>query len=119
MRTLRLKDLRIGCFVMCTLRASKLMHPSILPLTIVPKPHYKMVHSDLAGPNISTAKVGFRYAICFVDDYSGFVSHYFMRNKSDAIRATAQFLADVSAIGIVKVLRMEENILAMSLKIYR
>ena len=57
----------------------------------------------------TTAKGGFRYAICFVDDYSGFVSHYFLRNKSDATRATVQFLADVSAIGTVKVLKTDNG----------
>ena len=41
--------------------------------------------------------------------FSGFVSHYFLRNKSDATRATAQFLADVSAIGTVKVLRTDNG----------
>ena len=69
----------------------------------------QMVHSDLAGPITPTAKGGFRYAICFVDDYSGFVCHYFLRNKSDATRATAQFLADVSAIVTVKVLRTDNG----------
>ena len=44
-----------------------------------------------------------------VDDYSGFVSHYFMRNKSDATQAAAQFFADVSAIGTVKVLRTDSG----------
>ena len=69
----------------------------------------QIVHSDLAGPITPTAKGGFRYAICFVDDYSGFVSHYFLRSKSNATRATAQFLADVSAIGTVKVLRTDNE----------
>ena len=69
----------------------------------------QMVHSDLAGPIIPTAKGGFQYAICFVDDYSRFVSHYFMRNKSEATRATAHFLVDVSAIGTVKVLRTDNG----------
>ena len=32
-----------------------------------------------------------------------------MRNKSDATRATSQFLADVSAIGTVKVLRTDNG----------
>ena len=69
----------------------------------------QMVHSDLAVPITPTAKGGFRYAICFVDAYSGFVSHYFMRNKSDATRVTVRFLADVSAIGTVKVLRTDNG----------
>ena len=69
----------------------------------------QMVHSDLAGPITPTDKSGFRYAICFVDDYSGFVSHYFLRNKSNATQATAQFLADVSAIGTMKVLRTDNG----------
>ena len=31
----------------------------------------ELVHCDLAGPVDPTAKYGFRYALSFVDDYSG------------------------------------------------
>ena len=62
----------------------------------------ELVHSDLAGPVSPAAKGGFRWAICFVDDYSGFVCHYFLRQKSDTTQATAQFMADVAHIGTVK-----------------
>ena len=31
----------------------------------------ELVHCDLAGPVDPTAKDGFRYALSFVDDYSG------------------------------------------------
>ena len=48
----------------------------------------QMVHLDLASQIAPTAHGGFRYAICFQIDYSGFVSHYFMRNKSDPTRTT-------------------------------
>ena len=67
------------------------------------------VHSDLSGPITTTAKSGFKYAICFVDDYSGYVYHYFLKNKSDATIATAQFIADVAPLGSVKVLRTDDG----------
>ena len=41
----------------------------------------QIVHSDLAGPITTTAKGGYQSAICFVDDYSGFVSHYVFHEK--------------------------------------
>ena len=49
-----------------------------------------LVHSDLAGPISPVAKDGFEYAICFLDDYSGMVFHYFMKHKSDTTLATAK-----------------------------
>ena len=69
----------------------------------------ELVHSDLAGPVSPAAKGGFRWAICFVDDYSGFVCHYFLRQKSDTTQATAQFMADVAHIGTVKRLRTDNG----------
>ena len=58
-RALRFKPLSMVSFVMCAQR--------------VPNPHYKLIApSDLDGQITQTAKGGFRYAICFVNDYSGF-----------------------------------------------
>ena len=63
----------------------------------------QMVHLDSSGPITPTAKSGFKYAVCFVDD----MCTYFLKNKSDATRATVQFIADVALIGTVKVLRTD------------
>ena len=66
-----------------------------------------MVHSDLAGPITPTANDGFVSANVFVDYYSVMTCHYFLKNKSDAIRAMETFIGDVSPIGKIKVLRTE------------
>ena len=68
-----------------------------------------LVHSDLAGPISPVAKDGFEYAICFLDDYSGMVFHYFMKHKSDTTLATAKFIADVAHIGKIKRLRTDNG----------
>ena len=67
----------------------------------------ELVHSDLAGPVSPAAKGGFRWTICFVDDYPGFFCHYFLRQNSDTTQATAQFMADMAHIGTVKRLRTD------------
>ena len=54
----------------------------------------ELVHCDLAGPVDPTAKYGFRYALSFVDDYSGVNMVYFLKTKSDTTVATERFLAD-------------------------
>ena len=69
----------------------------------------ELVHSDLAGPVDPPARDGFRYAISFVDDYSGAIFVYFLRQKSDASRALAKFLADTSQYGSVKRLRSDNG----------
>jgi len=50
------------------------------------------------------SKEGHKYAMVFVDDYSGASGVYFLKNKSDATRATEQFLA-----GKVKRLRSDNG----------
>ena len=69
----------------------------------------ELVHSDLCGPLTPVAKDGFSYGMCFVDDFSGMMFHYFLKKKSDAHRAAAKFLADVSHIGSVKVMRTDNG----------
>jgi len=69
----------------------------------------QLVHSDLAGPISAESKEGHKYAMVFVDDYSGALGVYFLKNKSDATRATEQFLADTSPHGKVKRLRSDNE----------
>ena len=52
----------------------------------------QLVHCDLAGPVDPVAKDGFRYALVFVDDYSGCTTTYFLKQKSDNVRATKRYL---------------------------
>lgn len=69
----------------------------------------ELVHCDLAGPIDPIAREGFRYAIAFVDDYSGIIMIYFLRNKSDTLRATEKSLADSSPYGKVKAIRSDKG----------
>ena len=68
-----------------------------------------LVHTDLAGPVEPVSSEGFRYAIVFTDDYSGFVFVYFLKSKSDAVEATERFLADSAPYGKVKCLRSDNG----------
>ena len=63
---------------------------------------FELVHTDLAGPIDPVAKDGFRYAMIFVDDYSSCSFTYFLKHKSDALKATEKFLADTKPYGRVK-----------------
>ena len=47
----------------------------------------ELIHCDIAGPVTPIAKEGFRYAMNFIDDYSGATFVYFLKNKSDAVTA--------------------------------
>ena len=69
----------------------------------------ELVHCDLAGPIDPVAKDGFRYAISFVDDYSGIIMVYFLKRKSDTLQATEKFLADCAPYGKVKCLRSDNG----------
>ena len=69
----------------------------------------EFVHCDLAGPITPIAKEGFKYAINFVDDYSGAFFVYFLKHKSDALEATKRFLADSAPYGIIKRLRSDNG----------
>ena len=69
----------------------------------------ELVHTDLAGPIDPMSKEGFRYSIAFTDDYSGVVFVYFLKNKSDTVKATKKFLPDSSPFGTVKRLRLDNG----------
>ena len=68
-----------------------------------------LVHCDLAGPIDPVAKDGFRYAISFVDDYSGINMTYFLKSKSDTSKAAEKFIADCSPYGKIKRLRTDNG----------
>ena len=69
----------------------------------------ELVHCDLAGPIDPIAREGFRYVLSFVDDYSGMIMIYLLANKSDTLKATEKFLADMSPYGKVKLLRNDNG----------
>ena len=66
------------------------------------KNNLELVHCDLAGPINVISKGGYKFAITFVDDYSGIIMLYLLKNKSDTTKVTEKFLADTSLFGIVK-----------------
>ena len=65
------------------------------------------VHSDLAGPINPTAREGFKYAITFVDDFSGVTFVYFLKKKSDATKALEKFLAESAPFGTITKMRSD------------
>ena len=69
----------------------------------------ELVHTDLVGPIDPISKDGFRYAIAFTDDYSGAVFVYFLKSKSDTVKAAEQFLAHSAPWGQVKSLRLDNG----------
>ena len=71
---------------------------------------FELVHTDLAGPIDRVAKDGFRYAMIFTDDYSGCLFTYFLKEKSDAVKATENFLSDIAPYGKVKTLNFYEDV---------
>ena len=67
------------------------------------------MHTDLTGPIDPVSHGGFRYTICFVDDYSGLILIYLLKNKSDTLKATDKFLADSTPYGNVNRMRMDNG----------
>ncbi|CAB4019984.1 myosin heavy fast skeletal muscle, partial [Paramuricea clavata] len=67
------------------------------------------VHCDLAGPIDPVGRDGFKYALSFVDDYSGIIMVYFLKCKSDNPEALQQFLADAAPFGRVKRVRSDNG----------
>ena len=67
------------------------------------------VHCDLAGPIDPAGRDGFKYALSFVDDYSGIITVYFLKCKSDTPEALQQFLADIAPFGRVKRVRSDNG----------
>lgn len=69
----------------------------------------ELVHTDLAGPMRTPSLEGHRYAQSFTDDYSGTILVYFLRSKSDTVKATERFLADIAPYGEVKCIRSDNG----------
>ena len=67
------------------------------------------VHCDLAGPIDPVAKDGYKYALSFVDDYTGINIVYFLKQKSDTLEATEKFLSDTAPFGKIRRLRSDNG----------
>ena len=48
-------------------------------------------------------------ALSFADDYSGIIMIYFLKQKSDTLETTKQFLADTAPIGKIKCIRSDNG----------
>lgn len=66
------------------------------------------VHCDLAGLVEPVGRDGFKYALSFVDDYSGLIG-YFLKSKSNAPEALKQFPTDTAPFGKVKHVRTDNG----------
>lgn len=69
----------------------------------------QLVHTDLAGPMRTPSIEGHKYAMSFTDDYSGAITVYFLKSKSDATHSTERFLADSAPYGKIKCLRSDNG----------
>ena len=69
----------------------------------------QLVHCDLAGPIDPISTDGFRYSLMFIDDYSGCCSVFFLKNKSETLKATERYLADIAPIGTPKTIRSDNG----------
>ena len=74
------------------------------------KQPFELVHTDLSGPIDPVAKDGFKYAMIFTDDFSSCNFTYFLKEKSDAPKATEKFLADIAPYGKVKTLSFFDDV---------
>ena len=57
------------------------------------------VHADLAGPISHAGKGGHTYVLLFANDLSRFMSVYVLKCKSDTVKATEKFVADIAPCG--------------------
>ena len=55
----------------------------------------ELIHTDVCGPMISTAKGGFQYFITFTDDLSRYDYVYLMRHKSETFEKFKEFQNEV------------------------
>jgi hypothetical protein len=70
----------------------------------------EFVHCDLVGPIEPTSKDGFKYALSFVDDFTGINMVYFLKQKSDTTEATEKYIADIAPYGKIKRLRSDNDL---------
>ena len=69
----------------------------------------ELVHCDLAGPIDPISLGGFKYCMSYVDDYSGVIKIYLLKQKSDAVLAMKSFLAETAQYGSIKRLRCDQG----------
>jgi histone deacetylase 1/2 len=78
------------CTHCCIGKSHRLYAP--LSTTVYTNP-FEVVHCDLWGPAPFVSYYGYNYYITFVDTYTKYTWIYFLKSKSDALKAFTQFLA--------------------------
>ena len=71
---------------------------------------FELIHTDLTDRIDPIVKDGFRYAMIFVDDFSGCSFTYALKEKSDAFKVTEKFLADINPYGKVRTINLQKDI---------
>ena len=66
-------------------------------------------YSDLAGPIDHIGKNRLKYVINFIDEYSVCTFCYHLKQKSDAVKATEKFIAEVAPYGKIKFIRTDNG----------
>ena len=70
---------------------------------------FEFIHTDLNGPMRTPSKQGYKYAITFVDDATGNIAVYFLKDKTETVSATKRFLADIAPWGKIKRMRCDNG----------
>ncbi|PNX94499.1 retrovirus-related Pol polyprotein from transposon TNT 1-94, partial [Trifolium pratense] len=81
-----------SCVFCCIGKSHRLYAP--LSNTIYTQP-FEVIHCDLWGPAPIASDYGYNYYITFVDTYTKYTWIYFLKQKSDALKAFTQFLTFV------------------------
>ncbi|XP_073816655.1 ecdysteroid phosphate phosphatase isoform X1 [Musca autumnalis] len=55
----------------------------------------ELVHTDICGPMRVRSEGGSRYFISFIDDFSRFITVYFLKRKSDALQVFKRYKSNV------------------------
>lgn len=76
------------CKSCCLGKSHKLYAP---PSTTIHSKPFELIHSDLWGPSPEPSSEGYLYYIAFVDAHTKYTWIYFLKTKSEAIRAFTQF----------------------------
>lgn len=60
---------------------------------------YEVIHSDVCGPMQVDSKGGSKYMLTFIDDYSRYVTSYFIKSKSEVLTKFKEFVSYVKNQG--------------------
>ena len=67
---------------------------------------YIVIYRD---PLVPQPRISSKLGICFVEDFSGVICVYLLKNKNHTVKATERFLADMAPYGKVKRFRCDNG----------